>query len=113
MSTPAERATRALADVARMLDVADRIVARGYDEFVGDDEIAYLATKALLIDLQTACGAFDEEFRAARPRVPWRELKRIRDRLAHHYVSIDKDLLWNVLVRELPVLRADLLAPDG
>ncbi|UJP40144.1 HepT-like ribonuclease domain-containing protein [Cellulomonas palmilytica] len=113
MSTHAERTARALVDVARMLDVADRIVARGYDDFVGDDEIAYLASKALLIDLQTACEAFDDEFRSARPAVPWRELKRIRDRLAHHYVSIDKDLLWNVLVRELPRLRTDLLVPGS
>ncbi|WP_146841542.1 HepT-like ribonuclease domain-containing protein [Cellulomonas composti] len=93
-----------------MLRTADQIAARGPAAFADpDDEIPYLATKALLIDLQTAVESLSVEFRQAHPDVPWRELKRMRDRLSHHYVRIDKSLLWNVLARELPRLRVTLL----
>ncbi|MGQ0676421.1 MAG: HepT-like ribonuclease domain-containing protein [Rhodospirillales bacterium] len=36
------------------------------------------------------------------PGVPWQEMARLRDRIAHGYDSIDWDLVWNVVHNELP-----------
>lgn len=37
--------------------------------------------------------------------VPWREVAGLRDVLAHDYLEIDLDLVWNVVDSELPNLR--------
>lgn len=45
-----------------------------------------------------------EATRSKYPVVEWRDLTRLRDRLAHHYWSISIEQIWNIASRELPDL---------
>ncbi len=36
--------------------------------------------------------------------IPWREIIGIRNRLAHSYLSIDDDLIWNIIQVDIPKL---------
>lgn len=38
------------------------------------------------------------------PEIPWRRVIGLRNVLAHAYASIDWDLLWSVIERDLPGL---------
>jgi uncharacterized protein with HEPN domain len=38
------------------------------------------------------------------PEVPWTAAARMRDRLIHHYVDIDLDILWATVSEDLPQL---------
>lgn len=97
-----------------MLDSAARIVARGQDAFTDPaDDTQYLAAKALIIDLQSAADRLSESFRAAHAEIPWRQLGRTRDRLGHHYLGIDKVVIWRVLAMEFPRIRAGLVELSG
>lgn len=40
------------------------------------------------------------------PRIQWRNIAGMRDRLAHKYAMLDKALVWAVVEAELPKLRA-------
>jgi uncharacterized protein with HEPN domain len=59
----------------------------------GDDqEEAQLAFDALLYRLLVigeAVKALPDELLASQPAVPWREIARLRDLLAHHYYRVD------------------------
>ncbi len=38
------------------------------------------------------------------PHIPWNEIARFRDKLAHHYEGIDFDLLWEILETDIAPL---------
>ncbi len=49
--------------------------------------------------------------------VPWGRIVAFRNRLIHGYWSVDLPLLWDVVVNEVPILRAEVVRllgePDG
>ena len=44
----------------------------------------------------------------ANPKVQWRSMSRMRDRLVHDYFGIDLDIVWDVVQTNIPPLRAEL-----
>ena len=44
------------------------------------------------------------DFRRKYPDVDWREMAGLRDRLIHGYVSIDHQIVWNVVTNDIPTL---------
>jgi len=42
------------------------------------------------------------EFRAAHPKIPWREMNDLRNVLIHNYEGADPALVWGIVDREIP-----------
>lgn len=95
-----------------MLDAIQRVL-----EYTDSGERAFRTDHktqdAVLRNLETlgeAAKRVDDETRALAPDTPWREITGFRDVLAHDYLEIDLDLVWNVVDSELPSLRETLRA---
>jgi uncharacterized protein with HEPN domain len=50
------------------------------------------------------------EFSAAHPEVKWRSAYETRNKLVHGYATIDLDIVWKIVVKELKPLRAQMQA---
>ena len=48
------------------------------------------------------------EFTAAHPEIPWRNMRGMRNRIAHGYFDIDLGQVWETADMALPELRAQL-----
>ena len=81
--------------------------ADGRDAFFGDAKTQDAVIRNIEILGQAVKGVSDET-RALEPSVPWRQIAGMRDKLIHEYFGVDLLLVWDVVERELPVLRPQL-----
>lgn len=96
-----DRSRRTLLDFLAFTDMAGRLVGRGrsaYDE----DETLRLAAEAIVHRIGEAVARLDDEVTQAHPAVSWRQMKRMRNVVAHEYGAIDHAILWNALAVDLP-----------
>ena len=49
-----------------------------------------------------------QEFKDNYTQVPWKKISGLRDKLIHEYFGIDIDLVWTIIVRDLPELKQNI-----
>ncbi|MBD3229232.1 MAG: DUF86 domain-containing protein [Candidatus Lokiarchaeota archaeon] len=49
------------------------------------------------------------EFIEKYPNIPWKEIKGMRDIIVHKYFGIDLELTWEVIVKDIPDLKRNIL----
>ena len=110
--TPWER----LADIQESAARAQRAVdAMEQARASGDDDEELMAFDALLYRLLVigeAVKALPPELLDREPKVPWREVARLRDLLAHHYYRVDPQIIRRTVdapLQELQVAAGRLL----
>jgi len=90
-----------------MLDAA-RIAVRAGDKLDRDnlleDELHALGVVKCLEIIGEAANHVDERTRSQLPGIPWQAVVALRHRVVHGYFELDVDVIWSVLVEELPHL---------
>lgn len=105
------RDAAALREIIRLCGVGASLVERGYGWYTGDpDNVPGFAAESLIIKIGENVARLSTETTEAHPEVPWSLIKRMRDRLAHHYEGTDYDAVWDTLVVDLPVIAGYLRA---
>ena len=77
-------------------------VTRG--EFLANSEKQSAVTWKLVVIGESAANIPDE-FRAEYPAVPWVKIKAARNILVHEYFRIDREEVWKIVERDLPILK--------
>jgi uncharacterized protein with HEPN domain len=68
------------------------------------DRLLGLATLQLLLILGESASRVSEAFREAHAEIPWAQIIALRNRLIHGYDTVDFDIVWKVIVEDLPPL---------
>lgn len=51
-----------------------------------------------------------DDFKETHPKIPWKSIIGMRDILIHQYFGIDLNLTWEVIEKDLPKLKKQIIA---
>ena len=100
-----------LVRLRHMLDAARKAVAFSQGRSRKDldtDSMLSLSLVRLLEVIGEAAKALSPELCAANPRLPWKQISGMRDRLIHGYFDVNLDVVWETVTHDLPPLVSTL-----
>ena len=101
-----------------MLSAARKAIALARDSVRSDldeNDVLALALTHLLEMLGEAAKGVSPQTKERHPGLPWSQMAATRDRLIHGYFSVDLDIVWQIVRRDLPPVIAALeaMAPNA
>jgi uncharacterized protein with HEPN domain len=85
-------------------------------QFTSDGKNAFLADRktqdAVLRNLHTLSESIQRistDTKLKYPKVPWREISAFRNVVVHDYLGIELDRIWDIVERDLPILKIQIL----
>ena len=70
-----------------------------------ENQIYRNAIALCILQIGELVGKLTEEFRRQYPVVPWRQIKAMRNLVAHSYGSVDPETTWEIISDDIPVLK--------
>ncbi|HEY0514004.1 MAG TPA: DUF86 domain-containing protein [Thermoanaerobaculia bacterium] len=97
-------------DRAVLLDLA--VASRRILEFIGDQSFdsfsrdlkTQSAVVLQVLVLGEATKRLSPELRNRYPEIPWSDIARMRDKLTHHYESMEPEEIWQAAREDIPAL---------
>ena len=83
------------------------------DDFLTDLRTQRAVVMSLMIVGEAASRILSDhpDFANAKPAIPWRGIRGMRNRIAHGYFDIDLHVVWTTVQTELPALIKHLSQP--
>ena len=95
-------------DILKAIDeVADFTAGMTLQDFIDDRKTTNAVLRSLEV-LGEAAKHIPEELRDKVPKVPWKRMAGMRDKLIHEYFGVDLNIVWTVCKEELPPLKTDI-----
>lgn len=70
-----------------------------------DDFVAKNAIAMCILQIGELVGKLSDDFKSKNRKMPWRDIKAMRNIAAHNYGEIDIDILWETAVTDIPLLK--------
>lgn len=91
-----------LDDIITALDAIASHLERGSLE----DDLVYDAVRVRLIEIGEAVKTIGDELLQNEPGIPWTQIAKMRDKLAHHYFDASHQIIRSTIDNDLSELRA-------
>ncbi len=106
---PTERDARRLRFILDRIARIEGYTVGGWAAYQSDTQVRDAVERNLEV-LSDMTGRISNEFQAQHPQIAWREMRGFRNILAHGYEATDDALVWEVVTRDLPALKAAIVA---
>ena len=105
---PLDRNISILERIIAYCDQIEETIRRfGNDYNVFSTDAIYRNAAALcVLQIGELSGKLTDEFRTAHPGAPWRQIRGMRNIVAHIYGSVDPEVTWEILTEDIPKLKA-------
>lgn len=94
-----------LHDILETIALIETALAGKSREDFGKDDILRLAIQRAIEIISEASRHIPDDLLSHAPQIPWRSIRGIGNVLRHEYHRVADDIIWNVIVRDLPALR--------
>jgi|SRR5712692_7051046 uncharacterized protein with HEPN domain len=106
--------TERLRDIQEAITHITRYTNQGRQVFDQDELVQTWVIHHLEI-IGEAARSIPQDFKDLHPKVPWKQISRMRNVLIHIYFRIDRNIIWDMVEYDLPSLKASIdaiLNPD-
>lgn len=79
------------------------------DFFQNDDQIQFNASLLLLINIGEQANRLSGSVRSKYNHVPFQEIRGLRNRVAHDYIGIDYEMVFDIIKTDIPALKPDVV----
>ena len=93
--------------ILEAMERIEKYAAKGEKAFRDEELIQNWIIRNIQV-IGEAARALSGEFREKHPQIPWSDIIAMRNVLVHDYFDIDLDIVWQVVIRDLPQLKSDL-----
>ena len=96
-----------LGHIVQYCEQIDQAVLRfGDDEGIFISDVVYQnATALCLLQIGELVGHLTEMYRNEHSAIPWRQIRGMRNIIAHHYGILDAETTWEIVKDDIPSLR--------
>ena len=104
---PLEREIHILKHIVSYCEQIELTIQRFGDkkETFQADPIYRNAAALCILQIGELVGNLSDEFRREYPGVPWRQIKAMRNIVAHRYGTVDPETSWEIIQDDIPVLK--------
>lgn len=85
------------------------IYTRGvaFHDFVEDTKTIDAVIRNLIV-IGEAVRYLPDDVRAIDPKIPWREIASMRNKVVHEYFGIDENILWKTIQEDIPIFKKQI-----
>ena len=78
-----------------------------YEDLLNDRTTEHAVTRSLEI-IGEAAKNVPDTIKTANPKIPWKFMDGIRDKIIHGYFAINYEIVWDVIQNKLPELEPEI-----
>lgn len=87
------------------IDMAVERFGRSFEVF--DADPVYRNSVSLcIVQIGELVGHLSDSFKAEHEQIPWRQIKLMRNIVAHRYGTVDNTITWEVIEKDIPDLQS-------
>lgn len=94
--------------LVHMIEYCDKLTAfisgMDYAAFQ-ESELHKDACSLCILQIGELVSNLTDEFKETHSSIPWRQIRSMRNIVAHHYGEVDSETLWDVIIDDIPVLK--------
>jgi uncharacterized protein with HEPN domain len=95
-------------DIVEAIEKSERYIAGlDRDAFILDDKTVDAVVRNLEI-IGEASSRLPESFKASHHEIEWRRIVGLPNRIVHEYFGVDLEIIWEIIKKELPILKEKL-----